>query len=177
MSKDTAMFMIAVAAIMLMCLMGMADSVILALVATLAMVYIVDTEYIRRGLGYLSVTDIVFSVWLATIAAGTLGGLTMAIAAGLMYTVISRELKSAWGAERFSVNGDTGFGKIIVHVTNWATAYLRSSFMSLVKGSKVDAPESLTIEWQETVPAGGWRATRFADALAWMKSLVYTPAL
>jgi hypothetical protein len=171
-SKDTAMFLLAVMSIILMVLMGMGDSVILALVATLAMVYIVDTAHLRRVFGYLAATDILFSVWLASLASATLGGLTMAIAAGLMYTVISRELRSAWGAERLSVNNDTGFGKIAAHCTTWLVQYARNSFTALMKGTKVDAPEALEISWHEVIPAGGFLATRTMDAIKWVRGLI-----
>ena len=169
-SRDTAMFLVAVFCLMLMVLMGMGQAVVLALTATLAMVYIVDTRHIRRMLGYQMATDLAFTYWLTTIASLTLGGLTMAIAAGLMYTVLSRELRAAWGSERLALNGDVAPGRILAHCTTWLSQYLRSSTRSLFYGSSVDAPEPLRVEWIEIDPAYGYAGTRLAEAVAWTKN-------
>ena len=190
-SKRAAFFMLASFAIIIMTLMGLGAQIATAFAATLALIIVVGVENISNMLGYVMATDILFSSWLATLAAATNAGLQMAVAAGLMYSIFSRELEAAWGSRRVSINGDMAFGKMLAHCTTWATAYVRSTVMSLIKQQKVDAPEALQIKWHVYTEGGGFQATACYESLVWLKwavpeatatayrwvvGLVYSPA-
>jgi hypothetical protein len=147
--------------------MGLATQVVMGLVAMMAALVIIPTEAVTKMFGYLGITDLAFSAWLVATAAGTLGGFQIALIASLLYSLTTRELRRAWGSKKLSINGDTGLGAQLVHVSSWTTAYLRSVFMSLMKGGRVTRPDKLRFKWVEHTRAGGFAATRTAKALSW----------
>ena len=164
--------MLAVFAIIIMILMGLGAVVATAFAATLALIIVAGVENISNVLGYVLATDIIFSSWLAGLAATTNAGLQMAVAAGLMYSIFSRELEAAWGSRRVSVNGDMSFGKIVAHTSTWLTSYVRSVAVSLFKGQSVDAPAALEIKWHVYKEGGGFQATACYESMVWLQSAV-----
>ena len=167
--RDTALFLVCVMAIIVMCLMGMAEAVVLATVAVLGLIYVAPATALRKMMGYQLILDLAYSYWLIATASTTLGGLTMAVAAGLLYTVVSRELRNAWGAARIAINGDSRFGAMIAHCATW-TVQLGKNVISYAFGrsTSVMPAEPLNVTWVDVQPAGGFRATRTYRALSWL---------
>jgi len=156
--KETAMFVVAVM-ILILCVFFVGSEMLMALAAAMALIYIVPTNQLRRMMGYLLVVDVLFSFWLVGVAAATLGGFTIAVLAGLTYSVVSREILAAWGAERVAINGKTQFGQVVAELASQAVAWSKALWNG-VKTGKVVAPEPLVVEWVESQAAGGFEATR-----------------
>jgi hypothetical protein len=156
--REVAMFIVAVM-ILILCLFFVGTEMLMAVAAALALIYIVPTDQLRRMLGYLLVVDVLFSFWLVGVAAATLGGFTIAVLAGLTYSVVSRELLAAWGAERIAINGKTQFGQVVAELASQAVAWGKALWTG-IKSGKVEAPPSLNFEWVEVKSPGGFAATR-----------------
>lgn len=163
MSQDTAIYMAAVLALMLATLAGFAGEILMAAIAALSMVYIVPAKHLRKMLGYQIVTDILFSWWLVGVASATLGGFTIAVCAGLIYSIGTREIMAAWGSERIAINGKTSYRDQFALLAGQGFKWVKA----LVKGvnGAVIAPEPLEIKWAEHEAGGGFTATRTAHAI------------
>lgn len=151
--RKTGMFIAAIIVVGLFVWTG--SSVFVAIAAALGLLYIIPTEYIERLFGYLLVSDILFSTWLIGVASTTLGGFEIAVIAGLVYTIVSRELLAAWGSQRLAINGETKFG------AQFAVLYRQSAkwVKAMLKGEQAEQPEPLVYEWMVHTEAGGFRAT------------------
>lgn len=166
MDRETAMFIVAMMVI-LICVLFMGKEALMAVAATMALLYIVPATQLRRMLGYILLVDLTFSVWLLHIGAATLGGFTIAVMAGLFYSVVSREILAAWGAERIAINGKTQFGQVVAELASQAVAWGKALWNG-VKTGKVVAPEPLVVEWVESKAPGGFEATRTGRVWAYL---------
>jgi hypothetical protein len=151
-SHETALFVVSVFAIIVAALMGFATQIIIALLSVLSLLLMVNVGTARKLMGYGIALDLLFGVAVASIAAGTLGGLYVIIAAGMVSTLIRLELTAALGSVRLSVNGETGFVSIAKQVWQRLTGKVAK----------------LTVAWSEHTPAGGFAATNTGKASAWL---------
>jgi hypothetical protein len=156
--RETAMFVVAVM-ILVLCVLFLGSEALMALAAAMALIYIVPTNQLRRMLGYITIVDITFSFWLVGVAAATLGGFTIAVLAGLTYSVVSREILAAWGSERIAINGKTEYGQVFAELATQAVAWGKALWNG-IKTGKVVAPEALVVGWAEDKKPGGFEATR-----------------
>jgi hypothetical protein len=78
---------------------------------------------------------------------------------------------AAMGAERLSINGQTGFSKGLAALAGQAIAWGKAVLRG-VKDGHVEAPEPLKWEWVEVQAAGGFAATQTCRAFAKLRRSV-----
>ena len=169
MSRETAVF-VSIAFVLLMYLLT-GSAFLLAVISALALLYMVPMQYLPRFFGYLTFTDIVFALWFVGVAASTFAGLQLAVITGLVYTVLSRELKAAWGSEVLVINGETKLSKQFAALAGYGIAWGKA-LIAGIKGPVV-APEPLTFTWTVKDAPGGFAATRTAQALRALRAKVF----
>jgi len=171
MSQDTAIYIAAVLALMLAVLAGFAGEILMAAIAALSMVYIVPAKHLRKMLGYQLFTDVLFTWWLVGVASATLGGFTIAVCAGLIYSIGTREIMAAWGSERISISGSTSYREQFALLAGQSFKWIKALARGVTSGTVV-APAPLEIKWAEHEVAGGFAATRTAHAIKEIWSFV-----
>ena len=162
MDRETSVFVAVLFVLLLYVITG--SELVLALISSLAVLYILPLDHLPKLLGYLVISDVLFSVWFASVASATLGGLQLAALTGLVYAVVSRELRQLWGTERIAINGKTSFHDIFAELSTYTISWFSAIFAG-VKSGKVQAPTSLNIGWVVETPPGGWAATRTHKAI------------
>lgn len=161
MSRETAVFL--AIAIVLVAYLITGSAFLLAVISALSLLYIVPLQYLPRFLGYLTFTDIAFALWFVGVAASTFAGLQLAVVTGLVYSVLSRELKAAWGSEVLVVNGERKLSKQFAVFAGYGIDWGKALFAG-IKGPVV-APDPLVFTWEVQTEGGGFAATRTAGAL------------
>lgn len=163
MDKDTAIF---VAVVLVLVLYFLTESTfLLAVIAALGVLYVLPSEQLPKLLGYIAITDIVFSVWLMHMAVGTFGGFQVAILTALVYAVLSRELRALWGTKVLSINGQVKLTGQLRELSAYGFAWLSSIGDSLAAGHII-APPALDVTWVVGMEPGGWKATRTYKSIA-----------
>lgn len=162
MSKETAVFVSIVFVLFMYLLTG--SSFLLAVISALALLYMVPMEYLPRFFGYLTLTDIVFALWFVGVAASTFAGLQLAVITGLVYTVLSRELKAAWGSEKLFINGESKLSKQFAELAGYSMRWIKALAKGVKTGTVV-APDPLSFAWVPQSIGGGFKATRTYAAL------------
>lgn len=156
--RDTAVFLVGVFTIIVACIMGLGTAVVLGSIAVLNLIMIASAETVRKLMGYGVLVDTLFGIAIASIAVGTLGGMTTALVAGLLYTLVRIELTKAWGSMRLSVNGATGFGAIAMEAWGWLKAKLSGG------------TAQFDVQWTEHQAPGGFEATNTGKVVSWLTS-------
>lgn len=163
MDKNTAVF---VAVVLVLVLYFLTESTfLLAVIAALGLLYILPLEQLPKLLGYIVISDVMFSVWLMHMAAGTFGGFQVVVLTALVYAVLSRELRLAWGTELLAINGQTHFFKQVRVLGAYGIAWFQALGASIGNNDFV-SPEPPTFEWVQGQVPGGWKATRLYSALS-----------
>jgi hypothetical protein len=130
-----------------------------ALSAAAGLMYVAPMRHIRKLFGYIIVVDAVFGMYLMHLAAGTFGGFSVAVVAGLVYAFISREVRAWFGYQRLSVDGETTVGKQLARFLTYGAAWLKAIWQGVLSGKAIVAPAAPAIEWVE-VEGGSFRNTR-----------------
>lgn len=169
MNRETAIFLTTMFVLVAYALTG--ASIFLAAAAMLGGLYVIPQKYMRKLFGYLFVADLSFSVWLAGLAAASLGGLQLAVLAGLLYTVITRELRSAWGSEKISINGETEYGKQAACILTQGVSWMKAIWAGIRSGAII-APKPMHIAWVEEDKGGGFKATRAYNSYVMIKEKI-----
>jgi hypothetical protein len=93
-------------------------------------------QHIRKLFGYIIVVDAVFGMYLMHLAAGTFGGFSVAVVAGLFYAFISREVRAWFGYQRLSVDGETTVGNQLARFLTYWSAWLKTSGRESCRASR-----------------------------------------
>lgn len=146
---------------------------ILSLVAVSAVLYVLPLNELPKLLGYLIATDILFSIFLIHTAASTLGGLQIALLAGLIYAMMSREFREALGTKLIAINGNTGLLNMVKAFSIQGLAWIKY-FGETITSDTATAPTPMTYEWVIGRKPGGFRATRTFKTLNYFMPWLFT---
>lgn len=148
---------------------------LLAIIATLGVLYILPVKHLPKLLGYLVISDVMFATWLMGIAAASLGGFQIAILTALIYALVSRELRCALGTKRIAINDELALSSQVALISSYLFAWIKA-LLHGIKTGKVEAPVGLTVSWIVDQEPGGFQATRtyraFNGLWNWMTSFV-----
>jgi hypothetical protein len=130
-----------------------------ALSAAAGLMYVAPMQHIRKLFGYIIMIDAVFGMYLMHLAAGTFGGFSVAVVAGLVYAFISREVSAWFGYQRLSVDGETTVGNQLARFLTYWSAWLKAVWQGVLSGKAIVAPPAPVIQWVD-VEGGSFRNTR-----------------
>jgi len=131
---------------------------ILAMASVVSIFYLIPPEHMSKVLGYVTLVDISMSMYVVSVgtASATATGLILAVFTALGISFVLRAFRTAIGCQRMRVNGTSSIGGIIAEFSTYGISFIRSWIGSLIKGSRVNAPEPLDVEWVQHKQGIGW---------------------